>query len=243
MRWLRLCAFPLVVAVGCGSDNTSTGSTTGMSSTSAASSGAASGTGGSNTSTTTSVTASGTGGGASTASATSSSTGAGTGGGTSTTSATSSNAASGTGGSNTVWANWPMPNPASAGLPNPASYDTSTPGVVRDEVTGLLWQQIVDPGTYTWDQATAYCEGLMLAGHSDWRVPTRIELVSLVDYTVAPPGPTIDIIAFPNTPSNLFWTSSAWASGNPGGWWYVNFVDGDASTIVGSFTSRVRCVR
>ena len=110
--------------------------------------------------------------------------------------------------SSTAWALWPMPNPASLpGLPHPANYDTSTPGVVTDKVTGLMWQRSVDPGTYTWADAKTYCANLALAGFSDWRLPTRIELVSLLDFTVAS-GPMIDVSAFPDTPNTNFWTSS-----------------------------------
>src|SRR5262245_28544364 len=76
------------------------------------------------------------------------------------------------------WATWPMPNPPSTGLPNPASYDTSVDGVVCDEVTGLLWQREVDStAVYIRSEASAYCDGLELAGYDDWRLPTRIELV------------------------------------------------------------------
>lgn len=32
------------------------------------------------------------------------------------------------------------------------------------------------PGSYTWDEAGAYCSSLEAAGHKDWRVPTRGEL-------------------------------------------------------------------
>lgn len=37
----------------------------------------------------------------------------------------------------------------------------------------------------TYVEGETYCANLSLGGQSDWRVPTRIELVSLVDYTVA----------------------------------------------------------
>ena len=92
------------------------------------------------------------------------------------------------------WAAWPMPNPPSTGLPNAASYDTaSTSGVVKDQVTGLWWQQTLgdNPSGQSWSAAGGYCAALALGGHNDWRVPTRIELVSLLDFTVAQ-GPMIE---------------------------------------------------
>jgi hypothetical protein len=83
------------------------------------------------------------------------------------------------------WAEWPMPNgPAdvAAGAPNPESYTDNGDQTVTDNVTGLMWQQAIAPGTYSNAAALAYCPTLTLGGHSDWRLPSIIELVSIVDY-------------------------------------------------------------
>jgi hypothetical protein len=93
-----------------------------------------------------------------------------------------------------TWATWPMPNAPSSGLSNPQSYDTSVAGIALDRVTGLTWQRDYDEVTTQQDAdasvvtsaAGAYCTGLALGGYHDWRVPTRIELVSLLDFTTAP---------------------------------------------------------
>src|SRR5450432_2566919 len=45
----------------------------------------------------------------------------------------------GTSNAGPVWAAWRMPN--WLGMPNPSSYTDQTDGTVRDNVTGLLWQQ------------------------------------------------------------------------------------------------------
>ena len=141
------------------------------------------------------------------------------------------------------WALWPMPNAASAGLPNPASYDTSTAGVVLDKITGLVWQASVSPSAYTWNGAKAYCASLVLAGFSDFRMPSRIELISIVDYTIAKPGPVIDAVAFPNTPNTLFWTASPVALYGTTRAWYVEFDNGFAFTESTNAEYNVRCVR
>lgn len=139
------------------------------------------------------------------------------------------------------WAHWPMPNPPSTGLPNPASYDTSTAGVVIDKVTGLTWQRAIDQtNTYTWADAEAYCANLTLAGHGDWRLPSAIELYSLVDYTKF--NPAIDATAFPDTPAVFFWSSSPLV-GNSSSAWVVYFDNGHAGNVGISGTGRVRCVR
>jgi hypothetical protein len=124
-----------------------------------------------------------------------------------------------------------------------ASY-TVMSGYVIDNVTKLWWQQPIDMPTSTCAsgctqaQATAYCASLSLAGHTDWRLPTRIELVSIVDYTVW--DPAINAAAFPGTPIAYFWTASPYVPiGVPS--WCVNFQDG--TTDYCFTTSRVRCVR
>jgi hypothetical protein len=138
----------------------------------------------------------------------------------------------------TTWALWPMPTPASIpGLPHPAKYDIATAGIVTDKVTGLIWQRAVEATTYALSDAKTYCANLALAGFSDWRLPTRIELVSLVDFTTA--GPTIDRVAFPNTPSDSFWTSSHRGSAA----WFVGFKQANVDAIGTTEDFYVRCVR
>jgi hypothetical protein len=138
------------------------------------------------------------------------------------------------------WAGWPMPNPPGSGLPNPSTYDTSTPGVVVDKVTGLIWQHPIDATTYQWDDAKAHCAGLALAG-GKWRLPTRIELVSLVDYTRQ--SPAIDVTAFPGTPSAGFWSSSP-STDSPNAAWGVDFTDGQSGgKVLKQSPVLVRCVR
>jgi hypothetical protein len=132
-----------------------------------------------------------------------------------------------------------MPNPASTGLPNPASYTNNGDGSVTDNVTGLVWEDTVDNGTYAPQaQVATYCA----SKGAGWRLPTRLELVSLVDFTIAMPGPTIDDASFPNTPSDAFWTSSAFI-GYAGSGWDVSFFLGSAAYSDVTNGHRARCVR
>jgi hypothetical protein len=118
-------------------------------------------------------------------------------------------------------------------------YETTT-NTVHDSVTGLIWQREVSPGSRTWQEAKDGCEALQLGGYCDWRLPSRIELGSIVDYAAYQPA--INQTAFPDTPLDFFWTSSAFA-GAKGHVWMVGFeegVDADDDVVV---THRVRCVR
>jgi hypothetical protein len=146
-----------------------------------------------------------------------------------------------------------MPNPARliATLPNPSSYSSTLSGVMTDNVTGLMWQQPLDAVSCakgcTQADAAAYCASISLGNYHDWRLPTRIELVSLVDFTRA--SPAIDPV-FTGTPPDKFWTSSSEAGAVATVAWLVDFVSGSAYVIgtLGTSTNpapllRVRCVR
>lgn len=144
------------------------------------------------------------------------------------------------------WPSWPIPN-TSAGLPHQASY-TKLSGYVLDNVTGLWWQQPIDEdndlgtncaGGCTQANAIKYCANLELAGHCDWRLPTRIELVSIVDYSLN--VPTINAI-FEGTPAVGFWTSSPYHPSASFAW-LVLFLDGSTGLDAPSNANRVRCVR
>ena len=76
-------------------------------------------------------------------------------------------------------------------------------------------------------------------------MPTKDELLSIVDATRT--HPSIDVVAFPNTPLELFWSSSPYLGpsnlGAPGGAWYVGFSYGNSGNIGKGYAGRVRCVR
>lgn len=158
-------------------------------------------------------------------------------------SSSSSSSSSGSGGPSGPWIAWPMPNSPNTGLPNPANYAVDDlNGLVTDKVTGLIWQRTLDPGKYTWDDALAYCDALAYGGHEDWRLPTRIELVSIVDYSQS--APAIDIVAFPGTQGTFFWTSTP-LTASAAHAWSINFGDGltNGEAEQKTFPYRVRCVR
>lgn len=138
------------------------------------------------------------------------------------------------------WPLWPMPNPPSTGLPHPASYDLSTDGIVTDKVTGLIWQRTVDTNGFFLADAKAYCANLTLAGFTDWRLPTRIELVSLADFTLGSnPG-----TSFPSDGGAWFWTSSLYlANSSLDHQWIVGRDGETGSGAVTGDSYSVRCVR
>jgi hypothetical protein len=121
------------------------------------------------------------------------------------------------------WADWPMPNPPSIvpSLPHPQSYDTSSPNIVTDRVTGLEWQAAGDGTLYTYVDAVAYCAALQVpSAGGGWRLPSRIELMSIVDNTQEPriDGKAFAMPAGDASTVVAFWASSLLAGDNSHAW-------------------------
>ena len=142
-----------------------------------------------------------------------------------------------------------VPNPVGTGLPHPSSYTDNGDGTITDNVTLLRWEKDPKPsvaqcaaiaqphGGCTEAEAASYCA----ARGTGWRVPTRLELASLVDVTVPSTVLLLNPI-FPPYPSNLLgWTSTL--DGNiPGNVWFVRFDDGDIDSYPEQEVGMVRCV-
>lgn len=79
-----------------------------------------------------------------------------------------------------------------------------------------------------------------LCGHSDWRLPSRKELLSIVDSGRY--SPSIDPDYFPNTPSLNFWSASPYAS-NSSSAWSVAFGSGNPYGYGHTSILRARAVR
>jgi len=107
---------------------------------------------------------------------------------------------------------------------SPPVFTDNADGTVTDAATALMWQKQDDGAARIWDVALSYCEGLSLAGHSDWRLPNIKELYSIVDASKI--SPAIDTNYFPGTLSANYWssTTTVFSTANA---WTVNFSLGD----------------
>lgn len=105
-------------------------------------------------------------------------------------------------------------------------------GTVTHNTTGLMWMRCSIGQTwqgerctgvaieFTWQQALTQ-NGTNYAGYSDWRLPNKNELASIVEQRCY--SPSINEAIFPDTLPNLFWSSS------PSGYgaWGINFIGGE----------------
>ena len=113
--------------------------------------------------------------------------------------------------------------------------------VVVDSQTKLMWQQQVSAAKVTQDAAMNLCADANYGGFDDWRLPSRTELLTLLDY-VAVSAPLIDEVAFPGTPKDWHWAATP-LSGLPTHFWDVHFGTGQANYFAGSGLNYARCVR
>ncbi|HEX7481307.1 MAG TPA: DUF1566 domain-containing protein [Polyangiales bacterium] len=157
---------------------------------------------------------------------------------------------------------------------SPTTLVNNGNGTVTDTRSRLEWQRTL-PATYpspscsgskrlagdscTWQEATDYCSQLVLVG-TGWRMPTRAELESIIDFAKAEPA--IDRKIFPEVfgDDDSVWSSSPYV--DPAGTgvrepnpavipavWCVDyrrgasFRESTSPRATNSNTRRVRCVR
>ena len=130
-----------------------------------------------------------------------------------------------------------------------ARYSFSAEGSeVTDAQTGLIWHRCSEGQTWGATTCTGtvapYSNEAALAQaktQAGWRLPNFKELSSLVDKSRV--SPSIDVTAFPGTPSNWFWSSSPYA-GNASYAWNVIFGYGYVNlSYYRTYYSHVRLVR
>ena len=141
--------------------------------------------------------------------------------------------------------------------------------MVFDSAMNLYWQKETAEAE-TWGEALAYCENLEYAGASDWRLPNRNELITLVDYSKIEYEPDDNGLShsgivsmksveseipslFPGMTAGIFWSSTSAGDGYK---WVVDMKDGvfysfDGHSAGGYYSDTrssesaisVRCVR
>lgn len=113
-----------------------------------------------------------------------------------------------------------------------------------DRETGLVWEKSPQATPSSWNQARFDCTAKTTGGRKGWRPPSVHELASLVDPSVAAPGPTLPPgHPFTNVQSALYWSATTSAE-NPNSAWAVYFNTADVFRIgKPASVARAWCVR
>jgi hypothetical protein len=110
--------------------------------------------------------------------------------------------------------------------------------IVTDSLTGLIWQKAAATDK-TWEEALAYCEASTAGGTGDWRLPTKKELVSLVDFATSSPASEFPDISSSTT---YFWSSTTYKGAITKAWG-TRFSDGRTYYSTKSESQPALCVR
>ena len=139
--------------------------------------------------------------------------------------------------------------------PNPRFTDNGDE-TVTDNLTGLMWTKDANlpSGTKTWTEALDYVDGMNAGagtyGYTDWRLPNRFELESLLHLEVCNPampntagtGKWTEDDPFTNVHSYYYWSSTTYADDTFYAW-SVGMYHGGVSFNVKSYSSYVWPVR
>lgn len=128
------------------------------------------------------------------------------------------------------WSSW--------GIGGAFPDDQSSEGTVIDASTGLVWPVKPLDALVTWSDAPSACASARDNGFSDWRTPTRIELLSIIDYGSISPATRIEF----TTPVDDYWSASEYADDSSRAW-TVDFQLGSAVGTTKTESHRLRCVR
>ncbi len=100
---------------------------------------------------------------------------------------------------------------------------------VTDRITGLIWERVPVNATRVWSAAVTYANDLPLDGFSDWRLPNKKELRSLLNYAQIDFISYLTAAGFSNLQAGLYWTSTYYESSGGSKAYVVDFAD--VSTI------------
>lgn len=114
---------------------------------------------------------------------------------------------------------------------------------VLDKETGLVWEKSPRSAAVSLTNARLACANKAVGGRKGWRLPALPELASLVDPSIASPGPTLPSgHPFTAVQSANYWSASAHMD-NPTLTWGVGFSNGAVLGVSKAFDQRVWCVR
>jgi hypothetical protein len=111
---------------------------------------------------------------------------------------------------------------------------------VKDNKTGLVWEQAPDKEFDVWSASAARCATKTVGGQKAWRAPAKDELATLIEPDRNDPS-LPDGHPFANIRSDIFWSSTPHPSDDMLAY-YVSFFTGQVISDQKSQTRRMWCV-
>lgn len=126
-----------------------------------------------------------------------------------------------------------------------AILETFRQEAVLDLRTQLIWERSPNPTEVTWSTAHARCSLKIVGGQTGWRLPSFIELMTLVE-PLPPQAPIVPTLPpghpFQGIKAGAYWTSDS-PSSEPRHAYTVDLLRADVATHEKSRTNPLWCVR
>jgi len=122
---------------------------------------------------------------------------------------------------------------------DPNRFHDNDDGTITDTDTGLMWQKNTTLDK-NWENALDTCHKLELAGYTDWRLPGKEVLRSIVDYSQY--AASLNKQFFPQSVSTAYWTSTT-DQQQPDHAWCIHFQYGNDLSRSKNYLYAVRAVR
>lgn len=123
----------------------------------------------------------------------------------------------------------------------PSRFDLVLNGAgVKDNSTGLIWEQEPDREHDVWGASVARCATKEVGGQKGWRAPSVDELKTLIDASQHDPALPAGH-PFTNIKSEIYWTATPHPTDDMVAW-QISFFSGEPVTDQKSGTRRLWCV-
>jgi hypothetical protein len=119
--------------------------------------------------------------------------------------------------------------------------ETNRSSIVTDKIHDIYWQDTLSSqkSSEDWDDASEYCDKLVLNNMGKWRLPTFNELLSIVDFTRV--NPAINPV-FEYVNEGTYWTSRDFSATTSRAW-TIDFRTGKTYYSYKTTNHSVRCVK
>ncbi len=113
-------------------------------------------------------------------------------------------------------------------------------GTITDNITNLIWQQIPNVDTLTWEQSLIYADSLSILSMSDWRLPNIKELQSINDESLV--NPSLNANFFTGVTAKKYWSSTSLPNQTTKAW-YLDTQFGITTYDLKALKHNIICVR